>query len=199
MMVKFLNRRRMLLLVLVLLLSSAGLMPASSASAGGYAGEWSVIVTISCQTAAACDGVLPPWFSVFVNTMKIKSDAAGNMTFRATIDAVGREGKGIPRKCDASLFAAPFAGLCHVSDHGTGYVDASVLPGPREGLADFWVSHETAKFCRKGKCSAPAIDPFPPYPIDTGNPAVPGRYNAKTLLGLKRPGLSVQALVVQNP
>lgn len=198
-MVNSFKRRGMATFVLLLALLLSGLTNASSAHADDYTGTWSLITVISCQTEAACDGVLPPWISVFVNTMKIKSDAAGRMTFKATIDAIGRPGKGVKRKCDATLFNEPFAGHCHVADHGTGYVDASVFPGPREGLADFWVSHETAKFCRNGKCSGRFQDPFPPYPIDTGNPAEEGVFSANSLLGLQRPGLFVRVIVVKNP
>jgi hypothetical protein len=44
------------------------------------------------------------------------------------------------------------------------------------------------------------VNPFPPYPEDTGIPAAPGHYNTSSFLGFSPPpGVAFQVQVVKLP
>jgi hypothetical protein len=176
----------------------AVILAAAALAAGGAGGSvsavkptvWHVDTRVSCSQAATCE-VLPQWMSRLRNTMDVASARDGTMYYRAELWAYGRGG---PSRCDTTLFAKPFSGVCHVVDFGVGFIKPSVIPGPWKGKPDFWVRSETAAF---GSGARLFPNPFPPYPIDTGNPAVPGTY-ANGDLSEPAPGNVVTSVVTKR-
>jgi hypothetical protein len=143
------------------------------AAAGGPAVKkpvayWHVDARVGCKHEQTCK-ILPPWMSSLRNPMEIAAFSDGTMYYRADVYAVGRRG---PHRCDKTLFARPFSGACHLSDFGVGFIRKTSIPGLWKG-PDFWVASETALV---GSSKVEQVNPFAPYPADTGNPAQPGHF-----------------------
>ncbi len=162
------------------------------ATAGGASGrfEWHVRTTVECAEPT-CDGtgILPPWIKSLVNPFDAVSDADGNFTHTASIILVGRPGN--PQRCDPTIFSQPFSGVCVVRDHGSGFIAPG---GALPGVDDFWVATETATF----NGGPQIVDPFAPYPIDTGELAQPGHYGTVDLLGFKPRGVLLDQVVTRR-
>jgi hypothetical protein len=114
------------------------------------------------------------------------------MYYEAEVFAVGRNG---PKRCDMTLFSKPFSGTCHVVDFGTGFLRKTSIPGLYKGL-DFSVESETAAF---GTKPALQVNPFSPYPIDTGNPAWPGHHTLSDCVAKPAAGESLVVDVTKTP
>ena len=178
-------------------LAAAGLLAgfgAGLAGAGGSAANkpvayWHLTGTITCAQPKTC--VLPKWMSYLSNPFDAVEFADHSIYYKATVIAVGRSG---PHRCDTTLFAKPFTGRCVVHDFGIGFVKKTTIPGPYKG-PDFWVASETGQIGTDPKL---VVNPFPPYPVDTGNPATPGHYTTADLAD-PAPGLSIVQDVVRTP
>jgi hypothetical protein len=88
-------------------------------------------------------------------------------------------------------------GAQHFSADATGWFIAPSSENP--SMLTFWISHEVVTFTGHGP-PVTLTDPEPPYPADTGIPAVPGHYNTSELLGFSPPpGVSFMVQVVRIP
>lgn len=167
-----------------ILAAAAAAAPAPvAAGSGNHEGwQWRVMTIIHCEEPT-CGGseILPPWMETLKNPFHATSDGHNGFYHSARLIAFGRPGH--PRRCDETLFDRPFSGKCVVKDFGVGYI----APGAAiEGVRDFWVTSETARFG-----DGPRIDdPFAPYPIDTYQVAAPGHYGTDVVVGGEPDGVT---------
>lgn len=173
----------------VLAATAAGLAGAGGAAAKKPIAYWHLTSTITCAQEKTCKA-LPAWMKSLSNPFDAVEFADGTTYYKATVIAVGRRG---PHRCDATLFSKPFTGRCVVNDFGVGFIKKSSIPGPYKG-PDFWVASETAHIGGDPKL---IVNPFPPYPLDTANPATPGHYTTGQLIE-PAPGVSLVQDVVRT-
>lgn len=137
---------------------------------------------VGCASARTCK-ILPPWMRSLRNPMDVVLFADGTLYYRAQVLTVGRPGAG-PHRCDRTLFAKPFNGVCNVTDFGVGFTRKTSSAGPYKG-ADVWVASESALI---GASRSQTVNPFGPYPLDTSNPLTPGHYTIEQLVPKTLPG-----------
>jgi hypothetical protein len=93
----------------------------------------------------------------------------------------------------------PFGGALHTSvdvPASDGWFIASSSGNP--AFNDFWINGEVDTFTGHGK-PVTMVDPDPPYPSDTGIPAMVGHFSTDEVLGFHAPGVSYQVQVVKIP
>jgi hypothetical protein len=166
--------------------------PAHAPHAKRPVAVWSVDARVRCATPDGCV-LLPPWIKSLHNPVTAVSFTDGSTYFRATVAAVGRNG---PRRCTSSIFSKPFSGTCTVHDFVVGFIAPSSLPGPYHGRPDLWVSSESALIGQGGVLQ---VDPFAPYPADSGNPASPGRFWTTDFVAHPARGESLSITVTRRP
>jgi hypothetical protein len=90
-----------------------------------------------------------------------------------------------------------YTGAQHISAEVDGWFTA---PGDT-GLKDFWIESETDTLTGKDFNGPVTVhNPDPPYPSDTGIPAVAGHYSTDQVLGFEAPpGFAIQIQVVKIP
>lgn len=147
--------------------------------------------TIKCPDPT-CQGwfLLPPWIKTQVTRFDAVSDSEGRFTFTSVTVAVGRSGN--PERCRPSMFTRPFSGRCVVRESGRGYIARGDAIYPKR---DFFISAERVSFN-----GGPWVrNPFGPYPMDTFNLAVPGRWTTAEFLGYKPRGVIYVEVVTREP
>ncbi len=174
-------RRRLasILAPLTLLATMGGaVLTAPAAHAYGPLAQWQIGFSANCDNPKLCgqDGLGGFWGWAEFDT---------DNTADAQLTGCGHlQGPPIPGSTGAG----------HYSDEVDGWF---IAPGIT-GLDDFWIESETATFTGHGP-PVTVFDPFPPYPSDTGIPAMAGHYSTAQLFGFTGPGVSFQAQVVQIP
>lgn len=161
----------------------------TAAQGNGYV--WSVRTTIKCPDPT-CQGwfLLPPWIKSQVTRFDAVSDSDGNFTFTSVTVAVGRSDN--PERCRPSMFTRPFSGRCVIRESGRGYIARGDALYPKR---DFFITRERVSFN-----GGPWIrNPFGPYPMDTYNLAVPGRWTTVDFLGYKPRGVTYTEVVTREP
>jgi hypothetical protein len=158
----------------------AGLLSAGPAGAGGRLAVWQVAVSLNCNNPSFCGAEL--------------GGLRGRETFYSdnTADAQLTQGRHL-------VGGGPAAGAQHISVEATGWFIAPSSQNP--AVNDFWIASEVVTFTgRQGGPPVTVVNPFPPYPEDTGIPAAPGHYNTSSFLGFRPPpGVTFQVQVVKLP
>jgi hypothetical protein len=174
--------RRRLALLLAPLVGAATLgalvLTGPTASAYGRKAQWQIGFSANCNNPTICgqDGLGGFW-----GWAEFDSDNTADAQLTGCGHLVGPHIPGT-------------SGAGHYSDEVDGWF---IAPGST-GLDDFWIESETATFTGHGP-PVTVFDPFPPYPMDTGIPAVAGHYSTAELFEFTAPGVSFQAQVVQIP
>jgi hypothetical protein len=168
-----------------------------TAHASGLEGHWVVGYFARCdhnsQNTAACNALLGPVDSL-LNSLYITGDEEGHTHIQATFE-VTEHTPGAKNLCSPDIFSQPFNGTCRETEIDTGIIKQGIT-----GLPDFWITDETAIFY-----SQPPVTVHDPagassYPLDIGDPAVPGFYDTARylkLLGFNSvpPGVLAQLVV----
>lgn len=148
-----------------------------SAQAYGPNAVWQIALSFNCDNPAICQHLGGFW-----GWAEFDSDNTGDAQLTG---------------CD-HLLGGPAGGAQHFSSNATGWY---IAPDPQTGMPVFWISNELVTFTgRNGGPPVTVYDPMPPYPSNTGIPAVAGHWNSMRLFGFQSPpGTSFQIQVVQIP
>jgi hypothetical protein len=173
------------MLVVATLLSP--IVTAQPASAYGKAAQWQIGLSGNCNNPSVCGA---DQLGGFWGWAEFDNDNTAD----AELTGCGHLLRG-----SGSGEQPPFGGAGHM------HVDVPASDGwfiaPSSGnpaINDFWVNGEVDTFTGHGK-PVTMVDPEPPYPSDTGVPAMAGHFSTDEVLGFHAPGVSFQIQVVKIP
>src|SRR6266511_450004 len=174
-------RRMGIVIALPLLVATAlswSTLTAPAVNAYGNKALWQIGLSFDCNNPDFCG----PELGGFWGWNNCYSDNTADADLTGCSHLQGRQAPGS-------------SGAGHFHDEATGWF---IAPGIT-GMDDFWITGEEVTFVGHGP-PVTQTDPFPPYPMDTGIPAVAGHYDTPFFFGFDTPpGVAFQVQVVQLP
>lgn len=157
--------------VALLVIFSVAVAHAPKAHAYGRLAQWQIGLSFNCNNVAYCGSQL----GGFWGWAEFDSDNTADAQLTGCSHFQG----------------GGAAGAQHMSSNATGwFIGAN---------GDFFITNEWVTYTgRSGGPPVTVYDPTPPYPFDTGIPAVAGHFSAMTLYGMQAPpGTNFEIQVVQ--
>lgn len=161
------------------------IVTAPSASAYGSAAQWQIGLSGNCNNPSVCGA---DQLGGFWGWVEFDNDNTAD----AEIAGCGHLLRG-------SGAQPPFGGAEHMSVDVPASAGWFIAPSlGNAAINDFWINGEVDTFTGHGT-PITAVNPEPPYPSDTGVPAMPGHFSTDEVLGFHAPGVSFQIQVIRIP